>query len=516
MSINIFSGKPPIHKPISLSLGLSYSLPIITTAFLTGALAVVQGIYSKYFGLPLSTIASILLLARVFDAVSDPLIGFYCDRYHARTGSRKPFILCGGLLLVISSYFLFIPVDLGKLSTLGSDTEPTSVSAGYFLTWFIVFYFAWTLFEIPHLAWATEITNSSQEKSYIYSLRVATSWLGVLFFYAVPLLPIFETREFTPHSLSFSVIFAGSLMLLLLFICLKFTPNGYEIRPKKDTRKCSDITIMARGKVFVYEIMANKPLLLFMAAFMASSIALTGMWFTLLFIYVDAYLELGDQFAQASLIALLVGLLMIGVWYAVTTRLGKKVTLALGLLFSGIGIVLTGFLAPNESGFLSLLLVMIFSYGIGITAIGALAPSLLADIIDYSHWKFGSDRSATYFSLFMMVSKMAVAIGGAIGLGIAGHYGFDPAADTYTTENITGLRLAIAWLPAGFVLCAMILFLVNPLTARRHALVRNRLEARDRRAVQRANIQPFIEPKSSDNKSAQHNDLSNSLNIAKS
>ena len=464
---------------LSPKLGLAYILPVVTTALLVGPMAIVQGVYAKYFGMPLTTIATILLIARLFDAVTDPIIGLYSDRYHAHTGSRKIFVMCGGVSLIVCSYFLYVPVNLDTLQTLNANAIPVTVSASYFLWWFIAFYLAWTIFEIPHLAWASELANTSKEKNLIYSLRTAATWFGVLLFYLVPLLPMFETNEFTPRSLSLATLFAGSFMLLLLFINIKFTPNGVvKAAAKTDFYRHSKIVaIKSLGK----EIGKNKPVLLFLTALTFSFIAVPGMWFTLIFIYVDTYLQLGNQFAQASLVAIVVGFLMIGVWYWLANRLGKKTTLALGQLFGAIGALLTGLLTPGESGFLSLLLIMVLCYGVGGTVIAALGPSLLADIIDYGRWKFRSDRAATYFSLYTMISKISVAIGGAIGLAIAGSYGFDPAAKIYAAENIAGLRLAIAWIPTIVALCTIPLFLINPLTAHRHALIRNRLDARDLR-----------------------------------
>lgn len=80
-----------------------------------------------------------------------------------------------------------------------------------------------------------------------------------------------------------------------------------------------------------------------------------------------------------------------------------------------------------------------------------------------------------------------MAIGGSMGLAIAGYYGFDPAADAHTAESVSGLRLVIAWFPAGLILLSVILFLINPLTAHGHTLVRNRLDALDRRALSQTN-----------------------------
>ena len=504
---------PLSERPRSLTpkLGLTYTLPVITTAFLIGPMAIIQGIYAKYFGISLATIATVLLIARLFDAVTDPIIGLYSDRYQASSGSRKPFIVCGGLAVVFCSYFLYVPVDLDTLKLLTEKGLSINVSASYFLFWFIAFYFAWTIFEIPHLAWATELAGNSKEKNLIYSLRTAATWFGVLLFYIVPLLPIFETNEFTPLSLSLSVIVAGFLMLLLLWINLKFTPNCV-VRPKVKMT-CTSRSSAIGLKALVQEIYTNKPLALFLVVFALSFIAVPGMWFTLIFIYVDSYLQQGNQFAQASIIAIVSGFLMIGLWCWLANQIGKQTTLALGQIFAAVGALLTGFLVPGDSGFLSLLVTMVLCYGVGATVIAALGPSLLGDIIDYSRWKFGNDRAATYFSLYTMVGKVSVAIGGAIGLAIAGYYGFNPSADFYSERSIGGLHLAIAWIPAAISVCTIPLFLMNPITARRHAVIRKRLDARDGPAA----IPTEYESASSSNiKHRGKHYSSNSLNIVKS
>ena len=115
---------------------LAYGLPLLPLYFLYGPIAILQGIYAKHFGLALTTIATVLFVARLFDAVSDPIIGYCADRYHARRGNLKPFVISGGVLFIVASWFLYVP--------------PTDVSCGYFLVCFLAFYLAYTLFEIPN------------------------------------------------------------------------------------------------------------------------------------------------------------------------------------------------------------------------------------------------------------------------------------------------------------------------------------------------------------------------------
>lgn len=462
----------------SASQQLAYALPAVATTFVIGSLAIVQGIYAKYFGLSLATIATVIFISRIFDAVTDPLIGYYSDQYQTRHGSRKPFVIVGAVLFVISSYFLYSPVDLDSLKTLESDPSQTSisVSAGYFLACFLAFYFSWTLFEIPHLSWGAELARTSQEKTKVYSLRAAAGWCGVLLFYLVPLLPFFETQAFTPQTLYWAVIGTGFIMLPLLYLCIKKTPNG--IGASIATSCDGDREAKSNWKALVKEVIANRPLCLFLLVIILYNISATGMWMTLLFIYADAYLALGQRFAQASIIGLVIGLPMIGVLYGLASRWGKKVTLSLGVLLNMLGIIGTGFLSPGDSSFYLLSLFIIFCYGMGGPAFNCLAPSLLADIIDYGNWKFGHNRSASYFSLYSLAAKSSGAIGGAAGLAIAGYYGFDPAAVTQSEEGIFGIKLAIAGLPAVIILMAVILIILHPMTATRHEIIRRRLDAR--------------------------------------
>ena len=135
--------------PSILVKALAFAIPSIGLAIMLGPIAVLSGIYAKNFGLTLTTIASVMLIARVFDAVTDPIIGYCSDRWRLRTGSRKPFMLIGAILLVPCSYFLFVPGG--------------TVSAAYFTFWYLAFYLSLTIFAIPQLAWINEFTTDTKE-----------------------------------------------------------------------------------------------------------------------------------------------------------------------------------------------------------------------------------------------------------------------------------------------------------------------------------------------------------------
>lgn len=374
-----------IHK-LSNHQCLAYAVPVVTTAWLMTPIGVVQGIYAKYYGLSLTTIASVLLLVRLFDAVTDPLIGYYADRYYQRAGTYKPFILIGGLLFIISSYFLYAP--------------PVKVGALYFTVWFLAFYFAWTLFEMPHLAWASELAHTSETKTRIYSFRNIANYTGWLLFYSIPLLPIFATRAITPETLRISVMVAAILMVPFLVVCLKtkiattHEPNhqlgAYSKNPDR-----SASTQQQSIYPFLQSVITNKPLLIFISAFLMIGIS-AGMWYSLIFLYVDVYLILGDQFAQMFLFAFAIGIAATPVWYKLSIWWGKKTTWALSTLLLIGSFIYTGLLSPENTDFTKLVVLKSIQT-IGFTYLGIVAPAMLSEIIDFSNWKYCTEKKRHLF-----------------------------------------------------------------------------------------------------------------------
>mgnify|MGYP000498021732 FL=1 len=450
-----------IHNESTLTQGqaLAYSLPLLSISFLFGPINILQGMYAKHFGLALTTIATVLLIARLFDAISDPIIGYCSDRYYARRGHRKPFIVVGGLLFVVASWFLYVP--------------PLDVSGGYFLGWFLAFYLAFTLFEIPHLAWGSELASDSQEKNRVYGLRSLFVFIGVLLFYIMPLLPWFETNEFTPETLKWSVVVAGSLMLPLLYFSIKTVPDTQKLLPLKTQKESLRAVLQAT--------FTNKPLLVLTAAYICTGFG-AGMWFTLLFIVVDAYLGLGAQFAMVYAISFAISILSLRLWYLLANRCGKQVTWVVAMVLVMLGLIGCGFLSPENTGWLALLFCMTLITS-GFACFVTMVPSLLSDIVDYGTWKFGTDRAATYFSLYTFINKAAGALGGALGLAISAWVGFDPTATTHNDMAISGVRFTIAWIPALFIFVSIFFIARVPITTHHHAVIRRRLDSRSVRAA---------------------------------
>ena len=447
---------------------LAYVAPNIGLVLLAAPLAVLGGIYAKYFGLSLTTIGTVMLIARLSDALTDPLVGYYSDRQRVKTGTRKPLILTGAIGLVPCSYFLLVP--------------PEGVSITYFIVWYMAFYLAMTLFAIPYMAWANEFTETSEEKTLVFSMAGIVGSVGGALFYVLPLLPFFVTTEVTPEILKTSV-FLGVLFLIPgIFLALKLVPSGPVHKPLPKDAGEPDPTLVQQVTALVLALYKNKPFVIFMLTVMCSGIGF-GMWIGLFFIYVDTFLHLGPQFAELSMWGMVMGAVAIPIWYRLAIRWGKRQTWLVGMALLLLVFLGTGLLQPGPEGFYKLFVLnMLMTFAGG--SAGVVAAPMLCDAIDYGRWKDGVERSAVYFAINGILGKVQAAMGGALGFMLVGWFGFDMQAAEQSESGIAGLRLGVAWVPMFFLGLAMFLIARMPLTEARMKVVRRRLSLRDKQLAQ--------------------------------
>ena len=467
------NGSKDEDSPLALYRCIGYAVPCVATMFLFTPITLLQGIYAKYYGLTLGSIAAVILVTRLFDVISDPLIGYWSDRYQARTGSRQPFLVAGGILLALASYFLYSP--------------PAQVTVVYFGAWLILFYLGFTLFEIPHLALGGELAKHSKDKAALYSVRSAAAYVGLILFYIIPFLPFFDSSAITPETLRLCGMIGPVLILLTFLLYFKTAPSA-DARPEM-TRDLKEITdkhdqnpkIRKQELVLLLRVFQrNRPFLILAGAMLPYGLGL-GMWYSLIFIYVDGYLGLGEQFASMYLVAMIVGLISTPLWYKVAATYGNKTAFAVAVILTLASFTYTGMLKPGEAGLVELIALKVLNI-LGAAGAGIAMYSLLSEVADYGTWKFGVNRSASYFSVYVFFGKFNMAIGGTLSLGIAGWYGFDPSLPIQAeAAATTGLILATAWLPAGLVLVSLAFVAGISLNSHRHDIIRRRLAARELR-----------------------------------
>ena len=454
------TGKPGSSEGLPTGALVAYSLPLFALHFsVAPIMSILQGIYAKHYGLELTAIAFVLIIARVFDGVTDPLIGYFSDR----TRARKPFALVGGGLFVISAYFLFSP--------------PESVSVGYFLFWYLAFFLSLTLFEIPHLSWGAELAPGYEERSRLYTTRGFFLIAGQTAFYALPYVPILPGNEFTPETLRLAVFMSAILTVVSLYWMARAVPD--KMAQHRMERPRENIRYVLRA---IYK---NNPLLIFVAAQSLSGFGM-GMWVGLLFIYLDTYLQLGEGAAAFFLIGNLFSLASLAFWLGFANRVGKARAWAASTVSFLVLIAAMGVLEPGVGFWIPLFIMCAFYFANG--CMHVVAPSILADTVDYGKLKFGGDRAGTYFAFFALLGKVNAGVGAGAALAIAGLYEYDPTLLQNTAEAVFGLKLAFVVAPLFFMAASLIFILMTPITRERHAVIRRKLLLRGRAEARTKNV----------------------------
>ena len=145
------------------------------------------------------------------------------------------------------------------------------------------------------------------------------------------------------------------------------------------------------------------------------------------------------------IISIPISLVATPVWGALCRRFGKQQAWAVGYVGAGVASLSYYFIGPGENAALLLITALIVVNAL-IVVEAVAAPAVLADVVDYGRLRFRDDHAGSYFAFYAMVQKINVGIGAALGLLIAGTFGFDATVTTQSASGRFGLLLAFSLL----------------------------------------------------------------------
>jgi Na+/melibiose symporter-like transporter len=421
----------------------------------TPALSILPGIYATVSGIDLATIGAILMLSRILDGITDPLIGLLSDRTKSSIGRRKPWLIAGGLLCMVGVWFWFRPSpDTGAL---------------YFFLASVTVYIGWTMVEIPHGAWLSELSSDYGERSRISGLRTTAIYLGYVIFWLGPFLPIFATTEITPEVTTFMSYVVIVLIILTVAWAVLKVPVGNVSN-----------TEMPKLKSAMNGLIANKPLRLYAIIILASWLA-SGMVAGLYFFFISSYLGIPEKFGHIGLTVATIGFFSASIWGWAGAKLGKHRMLAICNLSTVITLVAMGLIRPGPGAFLAMLVV--FSLSALFTAGSTVAYyALMADVVDYDTLITKNNNAGNYYALITLFQKVGLGAGAGIALVISSLFGFDANGGNQGTA-LLGFFIAFLGIPIVLNLLATVLAAKFPINRRRHQIIRKRLELRESRAA---------------------------------
>jgi Na+/melibiose symporter-like transporter len=431
----------------------AYAAPGVPEAMLLYcASLVIPGFYATEMGLSTRVIGISMVVARMFDAVIDPVIGYLSDRSAHLWGGRKPWLAAGALVSSVAVAFLYAPHK--------------GIGGGYYLGWTICLYFGWTMAIIPYDAWGADISSEYLERTRIFTYRATAYYLGSLLFLVSPFLGTSPDVSFNAEVLKFNAGLVAVLFAITVPIAFRYGPRG---RPGQ-----------ARSPIGFWSILANvrnnRPMLLFLLSYSISGISL-GVFLALSYIYVVSYLKLPQAFPVILLSYAVANLLSVPIWLRIIKRIGKHRAWALGVFGDAIIYPFLAPLTPGPASYIPALVIITIS-GFADAVSRVAADAILGDVVDFDELKTGKNRAANYYALKSLVTKGNIALGGGFAFLTIGLFGYDPAAPSNSHWGVFGLRLTLLFIPAALYVISGLLMWRFPIDRRRQDVIRRRLDAR--------------------------------------
>lgn len=447
--------------------------------------------YTSVVGLSGFLAGSALMIALIFDAVTDPLIAVLSDRTHSRWGRRHPFMYASAVPLGFFFYLTFAPpADLGV--TLGIDRDWALFA--WLVTFAVLTRGAMTLFHVPHMALGAELTNHFDERTRVVTARSLSSVIATAFAvtgYFV-LVAAMQTREFpdgrlnpAPYSV-FAAVF-GVVIVLSVLASTWGTRDRIPLlkSPDATTGNESLVTALLRDLRQTLAIRSFRALFIgFTLCFLAWGVTnALGTHNALYFWHVTI-----EQQAIWGLFVLFGTIFGMGFWHRVAQRTDKKPTFLMGLAWFTVFAaappllkVAGWFPAEGSPLYVPLFVLCGFMFSFGISSAMVVVGSMMADITDEDDLLHRRRREGIFFGALSFAGKTASGLGagiaGAVYDAVGLFQGLDPA--TASPEISTRLGLVTGGVILALVGFSLTVFLRYDLTRERQAEIRAQLDARN-------------------------------------
>ena len=414
----------------------------------------------------------ILTIYRLWDAITDPIMGNISDNTRTRWGRRRPYILLGAILAAVITPFMWrANPDWGHLGMYA-----------YITVMGILLYTSTTIWAMPYNSLMLEMTPSYDERTRIAAYRTIFTKFGILI--SGWLLPLATSRFFADPATGEPDIVRGvqSISVVLAFLTILvgslpafFVPERYYFK---------EASTQAKEPFFkgLRETMGLKPLWMMIGIVVFQTFG-TGMTGALGF-YLNVYFINDGKLADASVIeglknttGFLVGLAAVPFWTWVCEKLDKKWTLMIIIVSGFLGAVLNLLCLTPKYPYLQIVPAVFYA---SVTAsLWLILPSMMADVVDYDELATSRRREGSINAVFSWFMKLGFTLSGMLSGFVLNWTGFDVKVGSDQPDQVLHRMLAFyILLPIGFWLTALFLLWRYPLDRKKMTGIRGQLEVR--------------------------------------
>ncbi|QJP34590.1 MFS transporter [Nonlabens sp. Ci31] len=438
------------HK-VHFGQKVAFGLGMLANQMFPAALGIFMVVLVQNLGFPTWMWGVLFFLPRVFDSITDPIMGFISDNTKSVWGRRRQYVLIGAVMMGISFSLMWQLYEVDSLS----------YNFTYFLLWSLVFYLGLTIFSVPYVAMGYEMSDNFHERT---DIMAVAQWIGQ---WAWVIAPWFWVIMYDPSWFENGAVATRTIAIWVGVICaiLAMVPAFFiKSNSTVDDDSLTPLTMKTIGgsvkqiidnfreafKIEDFKKLCFSTFLIFNAFNTVAGFS---------FFIVVYYLFNGDAAAAGlwptllgSIGALVTTFLVIPIVAKMSKILGKKKAFLWSQGISVVGYVMLWFLFVPGKPYLFLFALPFFSFGIG--SLFTLMMSMTSDVIDIDELNTGKRREGVFGAIYWWMVKFGFAIAGLLTGVIMSLVGFVPDA-VNSEASITGIRLFYSGLPIAGTLGAM-------------------------------------------------------------
>lgn len=446
------NSKVTAHK-VPLGQKVAFGLGMLANQMLPAALGIFMVVLVQDLGFPGWMWGILFFLPRVFDSITDPIMGFISDNTRSVWGRRRHYVFIGAIIMGIAFVVMW---QLYRES--GVDYNFV-----YFLSWSFVFYLGLTIFSVPYVAMGYEMSDDFHERT---SIMAIAQWIGQWAWVIAPWFWVvmydkswFENADSATRVLSIWVGIGCMILAIMpaIFIPGKSTKDDTSLIPLSLKNIGGGLREIVNGFKEAFQSRPFRKLCI--ATFLIFNAFNTVAAFS--FFIIVYHLFNGDAGAAGiwptlfgSVGALVTTFAVIPTVAWMSKKMGKKNAFMLSQGISIIGYILFWFLFIPGKPYMFIFGLPFFSFGIG--SLFTLMMSMTADVCDLDELNTGKRREGIFGAIYWWMVKFGFAIAGLLSGAIMTLVGFSPDAGTQPEGAVDGLRLFFSGVPIMGTLIAML------------------------------------------------------------
>ena len=463
-------------EKVNMGQKIAFGLGMLANQMFPAALGIFMVVLVQDLGFPPLLWGLIFFLPRVFDALTDPIMGFISDNTKSKWGRRRQYVFVGAIIMGLSFIAMWQLYAENGLN----------YNFWYFLSLSFGFYLGLTIFSVPYVAMGYEMSGDFHERTRIMAVAQwigQWAWVIAPWFWVIIYDPnFFVNAESGTRELSIYVGIVCTLLAMVpaFFINSKSTLNDENLKPISVSNLSHSFGDIFKGFKDAFN---NKPFRkLCIATFLVFNSFQTIAAFS--FFIIVYYLFNGDAGAagywptlHGCVGALVTTFIVIPIVTKISEKMGKKKTFMISQGISVIGYVLFWFLFIPGKPYMFLIALPFFSFGIG--GLFTLMMSMTADVCDLDELTNGLPRKeGTFGAIYWWMVKFGSALAGLSSGLIMSAVDFTPDVANQPEGAITGLRFFYSVIPIMGTLIAMYVMRNYEITEERAVEIKGALEVR--------------------------------------